>query len=127
MVSQGYKDILSDGAWANSSSADKETPEDAGLTRGNGWPVSYEQIGSGDEPERTVFNQREYECTAALIDIAATGVPAWDVAVDYEPTVDAACFVTTSTGLWLTTVNTGPSYSNATDPGASGQAVWRRY
>ena len=86
------------------------------------WPVSYEQIGSGDEPERTVFNQREYEFTAALIDIAATGVPAWDVEVDYQPASDAACFVTTPTGLWLTTTNTGPTYSNATDPDASGQA-----
>ena len=26
MVSQGYKDILTAGAWARSSSADKETP-----------------------------------------------------------------------------------------------------
>ena len=126
MVSQGFKDILSDGAWAAASGADKLDPTDFGLTRADGFPVAYEQIGSGKEPvEREVFNEREYEFTASLIDIAAHGpVPEWDVEVDYTPASDAACFVTTSTGLHVTRMNTGPTYGNATDPDASGQAVW---
>ena len=127
MVSQGFKDILSDGAWAAASSADKQDPTDFGLTRADGFPVAYEQIGSGKEPEREVFNEREYEFTASLIDIAAMGVPEWDIEVDYTPASDAACFVTTTTGLHVTRMNTGPAYSNATDPDASGQTIWRLY
>ena len=76
---------------------------------------------------RTGFNQREYELTSALIDFAATGVPAWDAEVDYTPANDAACFVTTTTGLHLTTTATGPATGNATDPDAQNQAIWRRY
>ena len=83
-------------------SADRETIEDTGGARADGWTVAYEQIGSGKQPERTVFNELEHEYTSALIDIAATGVPAWDTAIDYTPASDAACFVTTATGLHLT-------------------------
>ena len=127
MVSDAYKDIIADGAWASSSSADKETPADLGITRADGYPVAYEIIGSGKEPERTGFNQRFFEWTSAAIDIAATGVPAWDAEVNYTPASDAACFTTTSTGLHLTRTNTGPAYGNATDPDAVGQQVWRPY
>ena len=127
MVSDGYKDILSDGAWANGAGHNRELPEDEGMTRANGWPVAFEQIGSGLTPQRKVFNQRDYETDSALIDIAAMGVPAWDVEIDYIPATNTACFVTTDTGLHLTFTNTGPSFSNATDPDASGQAVWRLY
>ena len=127
MVSQAYKDLIAGGVWARASGADRETIEDTGGNRADGWPVAYEQIGSGKQPERTVFNELEHEYTSALIDIAATGVPAWDTAIDYTPASDAACFVTTATGLHLTLTNTGPTYGNATDPDASGQAVWRLY
>lgn len=127
MVSQGYKDLIDDGVWASSAGADRETPTDAGITRANGYPIAYEQIGSGKTPERTVINQRFHEWYSAFIDFAATGVPAWDTDVDYTPASDAACFVTTATGLHLTRTNTGPAYGNATDPDASGQAVWRLY
>ena len=127
MVSDGYKDILSDGAWGGGAAHNRELPETAGLNRGNGWPVGYEQIGSGLEPERKVFNELDYEIDSALIDIAAMGVPAWDVEVDYRPATNTACFVTTATGLHLTFTNTGPAFSNATNPDASGQTVWRLY
>ena len=126
MVSQPYKDLAA-GVWASGADADRQTPEDAGLVREDGFPVGYEQPGSGDSPEREVFNQRGLEHDAALVDIAATGVPAWDVEVDYRPVADAACFVTTPTGLHLTRVDTGPTFGNATDPDAPGQTVWRPY
>ena len=45
--------------WASASSADRETIEDTGGTRADGWVVAYEQIGSGKQPERTVFNELE--------------------------------------------------------------------
>ena len=127
MVSPAYKDLIADGAWSRSAASNRQTPAQLGITRANGYRIAYEQIGSGSEPERTGFNQREYEQTSALIDVAAMGVPAWDVAVDYTPATDAACFVTTPTGLHVTNTATGPSTGNATDPDSAGQTVWRRY
>ena len=52
-------------------------------------------------------------------------MPAWDTAIDYTPASDAACFVTTATGLHITRTNTGPTYGNSTDPDASGQTLWQ--
>ena len=127
MVSQPYKDLIGNGAWARSNTANRQTPADAGLTRADGWTVAYEQIGSGSTPERRVFNQRDYETDSGLVDIAAMGIPEWDVDLDYTPASDAACFVTTDGGLWLTFTDTGPTYGNATDPDSSGQTVWRLY
>ena len=89
--------------------------------------MDFEQIGSGSTPQRRVFNQRDYETDSGLVDIAAMGIPEWDVELDYTPASDAACFVTTSSGLWLTFTNTGPTYGNATDPETAGQTIWRRY
>ena len=122
MVSQGYQDILDDGEWA--TSGDRDLPGDVGITRADGWPVAYEQIGSGSTPERPIFNELMFETWSALIDIANTGVPAWDTDVDYTPATDAHCFVTTATGLWRTNTATGPGTGNATDPDAAGQTVW---
>ena len=127
MVSGPYKELITGGAWARDADDERETPEAAGLTRDRGWPLPYEQIGANAEPEREVFNQREYELTSALIDFAATGVPAWDAAVDYTPASDAACFVTTPAGLHLTNTATGPATGNATDPDSAGQTIWRRF
>lgn len=125
MVSQPYKDLISDGAWARDGQ--RETPESEGLTRANGFPISYEQIGSGDHPQHDVFNQRDFELDSSLLDIAAAGIPEWDAEVDHTPTSDAACFVITASGLWLTFENTGPAYGNATDPDLANQQIWRRY
>lgn len=108
--------------WADTG--DREDPEDVGIARATGWPVSYEQIGSGSEPERTVFNQRFRELDGWASDRIRMGIPQWDIEVDYlHP-----AFVTTSSGLHVTrSGNTGPTYGNATDPDADAQTVWRRY
>ena len=127
MVSQAYKDLLTGGVWASSAVADRADPEEVGLNRADGWPVAYEQQGSGSEPERTVFNELDHELDAGLVDVAAYGVPTWDAEVNYTPASDAACFATTTTGLWLTFTATGPATGNATDPDAVGQTIWRRY
>ena len=63
MVSGPYKELITGGAWARDADDERETPEAAGLTRDRGWPLPYEQIGANAEPEREVFNQREYELT----------------------------------------------------------------
>ena len=117
---QDTKDLIAGGVWARSTNADRETIEDTGGARADGLAGCLRTNRfSGKQPERTVFNELEHEHTSALIDIAATGVPAWDTAIDYTPASDAACFVTTATGLHLTLTNTGPTYGNATDPDAS--------
>ena len=56
--------------WA--SSGDTETPESAGLTRSEGWPLSYSQA-AGDKPERTVFNGLFEEITAMLVELNQNG------------------------------------------------------
>ena len=68
-----------------------------------------------------------HETGSGLIDIATMGIPAWDAENDYRPASDAACFVTTATGIWVTQQNTGPAFGNATDPDAANQDVWRLY
>ena len=55
MVSQPYKDLIADGAWARDAETtgdnpDRQTPEDAGLDRSQGWPLAYEQVGSDKTP-----------------------------------------------------------------------------
>lgn len=126
-VVQALKDLIGDGAWAADTPDERQTPEDAGLTRAMGWPVSYEQRGSGKHPERRVFNQLHWEITSAILDIAHCGVPPHSLEVDYVPTDDAECFVTTTSGLWRTRTATGPSYDNAVSPDTEGQTIWRRY
>ena len=126
-ISKAYKDLISGGVWASSEAAQRGAPADFGIDELEGWTVSYEQIGSGKEPEREVFNELHHRVTAGLIDIAAFGVPQWDSEVDYRPAEDAHCFVTTPSGLWVTAQNTGPAFGNATDPDESEQTIWRRY
>ena len=46
-LAQAYKDLLTGGVWARSNVADRELPEEVGLNRADGWPVAYEQQGSG--------------------------------------------------------------------------------
>ena len=107
--------------WA--SSGDREDPEDVGLTRADGWTVAYEQIGSGSEPERAVFNQLFRELSGWAIDRLRQGIPSWDIEVDYiHP-----AFTTTASGVWVSTADSGPGSGNATDPDDSGQTLWRRY
>ena len=55
-MSQAYKDLVAAGVWAGGASADRATPTELGLTRAQGWPIAYEQIGSGKHPERELFN-----------------------------------------------------------------------
>ena len=126
-ISAAYKDLITGGVWASAQSADRVAPEDVGLDRSEGWPQSYEQIGAGKEPERTVFNELHHEITAGLIDCAEYGVPPWDETVNYRPSADAHCFVTKPSGLWVTNQNTGPEFGNETDPDTVGQQIWRRY
>ena len=126
-ISAAYKALIADGVWASSPTADRAPPSDFGLQDIVGWPLPYEQRGAGKEPEREVFNELHHRVGSGLIDMARFGVPQWDAEVDYRPTADAHCFVTTRTGLWVTDQPTGPAFGNATDPDQVGQDIWRQF
>ena len=113
--------------WA--AGGDRADPSDVGLTRSEGWGVSYEQPGSGREPERAVFNQRLLELDEALGDALRFGVQPWDRRINY-PGSDATgyAFVVGSDGLlYVAMIPSGPATGNATDPTDANQAVWREY
>ena len=111
--------------WASDARADRIDPEDLGLTRSEGWPVAYEQIDSGFEPEREVFNQKMREWDGWLDeDIATGGLPQWDAGVNYR--ADARSAV--QHRKYVALVNTGPAFGNAVQPGTAGAiGIWRLY
>ena len=122
-VSPGTKAVLDKDIWASDDNAQKLTPEEVGLTRSEGWPVTYEQLHTGKFPEREVFNQHMFELGSAVTDIAASGVLPWNADVDYV----APAFVATATGLHVSFVDSGLGTGNATDPDMAGQTIWRLY
>ena len=104
--------------WASDATADREDPEDVGITRTDGWPIAYEQIGSGKEPERSVFNQKFREWTGFGNDVLRMGILQWDSGVDYN----IYAFVTASDGfIYVANVASGPGTGDAIDPITSGQ------
>ena len=126
-ISDETKKIISDGIWA-SDPDERVLPSRVGVDRERGWTASYEQHITGRLPERKVWNQRFHEIDSALTDILTYGIPLWDAEVDYVPTEDAHCFVTSAAGkLWYTSTSTGPSYRNVTDPDGPLQSIWREY
>ena len=58
--------------WADSG--DRQDPEEAGLDRAAGWTVAYEQAGSGNYPERLVFNQLLRELSGLFQEALGAGV-----------------------------------------------------
>ena len=126
-INQKSKDLISGGIWASGDDADRSEPEDYGLVRSTGWTVPYEQRGAGREPERDVFNQRDFEIDSAIFDCFNYGVLPWDPEVDYPHDENGASFVTTDSSLWVSNEANGPRYGNATDPVQGGQTIWRRY
>ena len=123
MADAEAKKILS-GLWASGAAADREDPVDAGLTRSTGWPLSYEQIGTRDEPEREVFNQKNREWDGWAVENMRTGgTKPWDSEVNYFQYGRVAV---EGSKYWAS-VATGPSTGNSTNPMTSGQTVWRLY
>ena len=121
MADTEAKNLLA-GLWADTG--DRTDPEDLGLTRTTGWPVAYEQLGSGAEPERALFNQRFRELDGAFADEMRYGIGPWDADIDYHQHARA----TDSAGRkMIATVATGPRSGNATDPAVAGQTVWRPF
>ena len=108
--------------WADSG--DRQDPEDAGLDRAAGWTVAYEQAGSGNYPERLVFNQLMRELSGLFQEALGAGVMQWSAGVDYRHTA----FVGGSDGfLHVSLRSSGPATGDAEDPAADGQTTWRIY
>ena len=80
-------------------------PDDLDIDRTRGFGVEYEQIGSGREPEREIFNQRYREWDGWAEDRIRTGVLPWDGDIDYP----RHAFVTRGGALYVATVATGPA------------------
>lgn len=125
MADSEAKQILGN-LWAENG--DREEPEDLGLTRTTGWPVAYEQIGAGKEPERTLFNQLLRELTGWASDGYREGVRLWDGDANYAQ----HAFVQTAEGLYVANRASGPALGNAVNPltetpQSESQRIWRKY
>ena len=114
--------------WASADSADRFDTEDVSLDRLEGWPVAYEQIGSGKEPERELFNQKMNEWTAYFSEKITLGILPWDRDINYLHNEEGSSFVIGSNGKpYVALAISGPATGNATDPVTPGQAIWRIY
>ena len=106
--------------WADGG--DRADPEDVGIDRSVGWPVSYEQVG-GNNPSREIWNQIFRELSGWSLDRLRMGVPRWDSDVNYiHP-----AFVTAGDDLYVSLESNGPDTGNATNPTTAGQTIWRIY
>lgn len=129
MADTQFKKVLSGGLWASANNAERFDPEDVGIVRVHGFTVAYEQVGSGREPEREVFNQKFREWDGAFSEKTRWGVIQWDGEIDYpgDDTLGYA-FTTGSDGnLYVALIPSGPTTGNPTDPTSAGQMAWRRY
>ena len=110
--------------WASGVSAARFDPGDVGIVRVAGWSVAYEQIGSGFEPEREIFNQRFRELDGwAEHNMRSGGSHEWDSDINYYQ------YARAYVGLhkYVALVATGPRVGNQVHPEEPGNAVWRLY
>ena len=104
--------------------ATAKTPRSTASRAIVGWTADYEQIGSGSEPERTVWNQLMRELTGVRGRPSHHGYRhLGQRAVSYQH----PAFAASDQGLHVSLENTGPNFGNATDPTEAGQTVWRLY
>jgi len=114
-------DALKIELWA--ATGDRGNPENYGLDRSTGWTVGYEQAGSGQEPEREVFNQLFRELSGLFLEIQNVGILVWANDVDYR----AGAIVAKGELLYRATGNSGPGLGGAVDPASGDATKWARY
>ena len=116
-------EILKIKPWASDAAATKIEPEDGdpAVDRSVGFPASFSSSG-GDTPERGMMNQIFAELYGISSELIRFGILPWDARLDYaqHATVQHSGF------LWRAGVATGPTTSNATEPGSDGDSVWTR-
>ena len=122
------KKVYNEDVWA--AEGDRSDPEDFGLVRSKGWPVSYEQSQTGKYPEREVVNQLLYGINAALKQKLREGLMPWDEEVDWiaDDTKKVYSFVKGSDcKIYRAIVSSGPRYGGGVDPTSTGQTHWEKY
>ena len=110
--------------WAETG--DREEIETLGITRTVGYPVGYEQQGTGQFPERTGWNQKMREWDGAFGEMYRYGglIP-WDGEIDYYQWARVGG---TDGEKYIAQVATGPAHGNAIDPTTdTANTVWRRH
>lgn len=107
--------------WAINAPGERQTPEDVGIVRGDGWDLDYEQAGTFKFPERKVINQLLCEITSALNDKLVYGLCRWDVDVDWEQ----HDFITHEGNMYVALQASGPGNGGAEEPGTG--TKWRLY
>jgi len=103
-------EVLKIRPWAVSSTANRQDPESAGLTRTTGWGANYSLAG-GRLPERRVFNQLLCELSSLADDVQRRGVLEWDASVRYSE----QAVVLHRARLWITSHAT-----TGAEPGSDG-------
>ncbi len=95
---------------------DVQLPTAAGLTRNEGWPISYSQAG-GNTPQRTVFNQlfRELSGLGVEINRYGAGLP-WNAALNY---ISGTMVLGSDGEIYLGRAASGPA-STVRDPIVAG-------
>ena len=97
--------------WASAGTALADTPENEGLTRSVGWPISYATV-AGDLPTIESFNGLFRELFGALIDLAEHGVLEWAATQPYSH----PALVTYGSNLYISLRDTtGDQPDTATD------------
>ena len=106
-------------AWAGNG--DRMDPSDVGLDRDKGWPVAYEQPGTGFEPEREIWNQILYELSIWAREKMEYGGP-----IPYDPRVDYRRYGRCTAGIhkYIALVANGPARDNVTHPQAANNSIW---
>ena len=128
-LSDGTKQIATNPAWASATTKgtgatdDRIDPDDSSLSPAivvaDGYPDSF-SAAAGDTPRRKVINELWYREDSAIKDVINFGILPWDTDVDtLEDGIKQVNGV-----LYRATIDNGPTYSNATDPTASGQTIW---
>ena len=109
--------IIAIEAWAKDG--DRQTPEQAGLVRADGFPASYSLT---DTPSRQLINQLLYEVSLGVKSLREAGIFPWDARIDYK----AGAVAVAGDALWIATEATGPGTGNAVDPTADAQTIWSK-
>lgn len=105
--------------WAENG--DRVEPSDIGIDESEGWTVGYEQQGSGQEPEREVFNTMIRRLSGWYLDWLQGGFLSYDVDLFYQ----VGAFVRHNAKVWTCIQANGPG-GTVVEPGTDA-AYWKLY
>ena len=71
--------------WSGTSNEDLDLDNDAEVTRGDGWPISFSQAGAA-AIRRKVLNKILFEITSGLVEVFEKGILPWNSVIAYKHT-----------------------------------------